>query len=118
MDVQNKLNMEPYSHPMIFEHEIYQNMRTAKKTDSVPGDIPATILKEFLPEFASPVTAIIQEAILTHTLPEINKKEYHIPLKKKPVPESEDDIRRIGLTNFVSKQLERVVLNWIWPYIK
>ena len=33
--------------------------------DSLPGDIPARILKEFLPEFALPVTAILREAIST-----------------------------------------------------
>ena len=38
-------------------------MRAAKKTDLVPGDIPAAILKESLHEFA----AIIKEAISTNT---------------------------------------------------
>ena len=37
-------------------------MKSAKMTDSVPGDIPASILKEFLPEFATPVTAILKES--------------------------------------------------------
>ena len=71
-----------------------------------------------MPEFAYPVTAIIKEAVETHTWPDIFKKEYHIPLKKIPIPESEDDLRGIGLTNWVSKQLERYVLNWIWPYVQ
>ena len=92
-------------------------MKSAKKTDSVPGDIPADILKEFLPEFTTPITAIIKEAIETHTWPNIFKKEFHLPLKKIPAPQSEDDLRGIGLTNWISKQLERVVLNWIWPFI-
>ena len=35
-----------------------------------------------------------------------------------PSPQSEDDVRGIGLTAWVSKQLERVVLKWIWPYLK
>ena len=88
-----------------------------KKTDSVPGDIPATVLKEFLPEFATPVTTILKHAVETHTWPEMYKKEYHLPLKKVPSPQNEDDIRGIGLTSWVSKQLERLVLNWIWPFI-
>ena len=93
-------------------------MKAAKITDSVPGDIPAAILKEFLPEFTTPITAIIKEAIETHTWPESFKKEYHVPIKKIPSPQSEDDVRGIGLTSWVSKQLERVVLKWIWPYLK
>ena len=93
-------------------------MKASKKTDSVPGDIPSSILKEFLPEFASPVTSILKEAVRTHEWPTIYKREYHLPLKKVPSPLTEDDIRGIGLTSWVSKQLERQVLNWIWPFIK
>ena len=72
------------------------------------------ILKEFLPEFTTPETAIIREA--TYTWPAIYKKEYHIPIRKVPSPQTEDDVRQIGLTAWVSKQPMRVVLNWIWPY--
>ena len=93
-------------------------MKEAKKTDSVPGDIPAPILKEFLPEFAAPVTSILREAVRTHEWPSTWKKEYHIPLKKIPNPKSEDDVRGIGLTSWVSKQLERLLLKWIWPYVR
>ena len=118
IDVQKMMKQTSCSHPVIFEHEIFENMKAAKKTDSVPGDVPAAILKKFLPEFTSPVTAIIREAIETHTWPTIYKKEYHIPIKKVPSPKSEDDVRGIGLMSWVSKQLERVVLKWIWPYLK
>ena len=118
MEVQNKLSKEKCSHPLLMEHEIYENMKSSKKTDSVPGDIPANILKEILPEFVTPIAAIIKEAVETHTWPAIYKKEYHIPLKKIPSPESEDDLRGIGLTSWVSKQIERYVLNWIWPFVQ
>ena len=67
-------------------------MKKSKKTDSVPGDVPSDILKEFLPEFSTPVTAILKEAVATHTWPSQWKKEYHLPLKKTPDPQSEDDL--------------------------
>ena len=118
MEVQERLAKETCHHPLIEEHMVYHNMKSSKKTDSVPGDIPADILKEFLPEFTTPITAIIKEAIETHTWLNIFKKEFHLPLKKVPMPQSEDDLRGIGLTNWISKQLERVVLNWIWPFIR
>ena len=117
MDVQEKLTEAPCSHPQIEEHQIYEQMKAAKKTDSVPGDIPSSILKEFLPEFVAPVTTILKQAVETHTWPDVYKKEYHLPLKKIPAPQDEDDIRGIGLTSWVSKQLERLVWNWIWPFI-
>jgi hypothetical protein len=93
------------------EHEIYQNMKASKKTDSVPGDIPARILEEFLPELAFAVTAILKDKVATHTWPEDLKKKYHIPIKKIPSPQLEVEIRGIGLTGWVSKQLEGLVLN-------
>jgi hypothetical protein len=118
LDVQNKLDQAECSHPVIREHQVYETMKSAKKTDSVPGDIPSAILKEFLPELAFPVTEILKQAVSTHIWPASFKKEYHLPLKKTPNPDSEEDIRGLGMTAWVSKQLERLVLNWIWPYIK
>ena len=75
MDAQKKLLSEPCCHPNIEAFQIYENMKASKKMDSVPGDIPAPILKEFLPEFAAPVTAIIKDAIENHSWPTIYKKE-------------------------------------------
>ena len=118
MEAQKKLDQGPCSHIDIQEHNIYYNMKTSKKTDSVPGDIPKTILQEFLPELASPITAILREAVASHTWPDIYKKEYHLPLKKVPAPETEDHLRGIGMTAWISKQLERLLLDWIWPYLQ
>ena len=62
--------------------------------------------------------SILWEAVSSHTWPDIYKKEYHLPLKKVPVPETEDNLRGIGMTAWVSKQLERLILDWIWPYLE
>ena len=78
-------------------------MKAAKKTESVPGDIPAALLQEFMPEFASPITAILKESVQSHLWPDIYKKEFHVPLKKIPSPQTEDDLRGIGLTSWISK---------------
>ena len=84
MEAQKKLSQEECSHPFIMEHDIYKNMKSAKRTDSVPGDIPCDILKEFLPEFTAPITAIIKEAVQTHTWPTVyNNKKPH-PFKESP----------------------------------
>ena len=74
MEVQRFMNSEPCQHPDIYEHQVYENMKRAKKTDSVPGDIPASILKEFLPEFTSLITVILKEAVQSHEWPDIYKK--------------------------------------------
>ena len=40
-----------------------------------------------------------------------------MPINKVPVPQSEDDLRNLGLTPFFSKRLEWILIKWIWPYI-
>ena len=40
------------------------------------------------------------------------------PINKTPVPESEDDLRSIGLTPFISKRMEKLLIRWIWKYLE
>ena len=98
-----KLHSDLCSHPKFEEYEIFNELLNTKKTCNVPGDIPKDTLKEFLPEFCSPITAIINETVGSHEWPNF-KKEYGVPINKVPVPESEDDLRSIGLTPFLSKR--------------
>ena len=115
--VQIKLRNEDCCHPEVHDHEVFKDMTKSKKTDNVPGDIPKDQLKEFLPEFTRPISEIIRASIKYHEWPEAFKQEYHLPIKKIPIPTSEDDLRGLGLTQFISKRLEMVLINWIWPYI-
>jgi len=95
--VQCKRGVEPCDHPCFEEHKIYQELAGAKKTCSGLGDIPTDILNELIPEFCTPITAIINKSFPTHQWPDNFKKEYGVSINKTPVPESEDDIRSIGL---------------------
>ena len=115
--VRIKLDNDPCEHPTYLEHEIYEELLGAKKTCSVPGDIPKEILEEFLPEFCTPITAIINKTFSSHQWPSSFKKEYGVPINKVPVPESEDDLRSIGLTPFLSKRIENLLIKWIWKYL-
>ena len=116
--VQTKLSEEPCSHPYLADYKVYECLKRGKKTCSVPGDIPIRLLNEFLPEITAPVAAIYRESIATHTWPKSFKKEYHLPIKKVPQPQSEDDLRNLGLTPFISKRLEWLLIQWIWPYVQ
>ena len=86
--VKAKLQSDECSHPKIEDHEVFRDLLSAKKTASTPLDIPIPILKEFLPELASPVAAIYREAISSHEWPQCYKQERHLPIKK----DTEDDI--------------------------
>ena len=115
--VQGKLAVNPCCHPSLPDHIVYEGLRKGKKTCSVPGVIPIKILDNFLPELTTPIAAIYREAINTHTWPQSYKMEYHLPIIKVPNPESEDDLRNLGLTPFFSKRLEWFLIEWIWPFI-
>ena len=115
--VRAKLAHEPCNHPHLADHVVYDGLKKGKKTCSVPGDVPVKLLSQFLPEFTAPIAAIYTEAISTHTWPKPFKKEYHLPINKVPIPKSEDDLRNLGLTPFLSKRLEWFLIQWIWPFI-
>ena len=116
--VKNKIqscNTEP---PEISEYDVYCKIRSAKKPKScLPGELPKTILQEFLPELASPVKIILQNIFKTGEWPSHWKLEHVIPIGKVPVPESEDDLRPISLTPFFSKVTEHFVVKWLLGYI-
>ena len=115
--VRLKIAEDPCCHRSLPDHIVYEGLKKGKKTCSVPGDIPNKLLEEFLPELTSPVAAIYREAVATHTWPKSFKKEYHIPINKIPISESEDDLRNLGLTPFLSKRLKGFLIQWILPYI-
>ena len=108
--VKTKLLSDPCDHLVFEEHEVYQELLSGKKTCNVPGDIPIDILNEFLPEFITPITAIFNCTFSTHQWPDIFKKEYGVPINKVPIPESADDLRSIGLTPFLSKRMEKLLI--------
>ena len=116
--VKTKLDNDSCSHPTLADHEVFEGLKKGKKTCSVPGDIPTKILNEFLPELTAPVAAIYREAFANHSWPTPYKKEFHLPINKVPLPQSEDDLRNLGLTPFFSKRLEWFLIQWIWPYIE
>ena len=77
---------------------------------------------EFSPEIAAPL-CIIYNNIIQSSLrgvaqwPKQWKIEHGTPIKKIDFPLTEDDLRIISLTPFVSKVFERFVVMWLRTYI-
>ena len=93
------------------EHEVYELLKSSKKTSSVPCDLPIPFLKEFLPELSKPISDIHLKAITSGTFPSRWKTEYVSPHPKVLPPSSYKDLRNLSLTEFLSKSFERLLLN-------
>ena len=105
--------------PVIYEYEVYDNIRAANKPKSgVPGDLPRKLINEFSPELSLPVCKIFNNILKSAKQgcakwPCAWKREYGTPLQKKPDPQNEDDLRIISLTAFFSKVMEKFVVKWL-----
>ena len=115
--VQTRLEIQS-SPPKLELYDVFKKVKSAKKPKSgVPGDLPAVIVKEFAPELATPVQHIINSIIQTGQWPSQWKQEWVTPISKVSVPETEDDLRPISLTNFFSKVTENFVVMWLLEHI-
>ena len=68
-------------------------------------------------EIATPASMIYNNIIKTGYWPKQWRTEYGTPIQKKPNPKTEDDLRIISLTSFLSKIFERFVIDWLLLYI-
>ena len=93
------------------EHEVYQILKSSKKTASVPNDLPISFLKEFLPELSKPIHDIYCKSISSGIFPTRWKNEYVSPHPKTLPPASYKDLRNLSLTEFLAKSYERFLLN-------
>ena len=119
-DVQSKLNQQISESdlPSIEDHEVYLKIKTTKKPrSSVPGDLPRRIVQEFGPELAAPAAKIFRNIVSTGHWPKSWRTEYGTPLQKEPNPVTEDQLRIISLTNFLSKVFEQYLMIWLLEYV-
>ena len=100
--------------PTITEEETFEKIKVANKPKSgVPGDLPRGIIQEFGVELASPVTRIVNNILKSAEWPADWLVEYVTPIGKVPMPETEDDLRPISLTNFA----EHFGVAWLFKFI-
>ena len=116
----NKLRQKDVmkSAPKVTESEVIKGFAKRKQKKShVPNDIPAKIKKEFREEFSIPVAAIFNQINSCGEYPRQWVREYITPIPKVPHPECEDDLRPISLTEDLSRDYNKLLAGWIWPYI-
>ena len=109
--------------PKLEPFDVYRNILAANKPKSgVPWDLPKKIVTEFAPELSTPVCKIYNSIVQSakHSIaawPPEWKVEWGTPLQKKSSPKTEDDLRIISLTAFLSKVMEKFVMTWLLFYV-
>ena len=105
--------------PRLSAFDVYCKIVRAKKPRSkVPGDLPRKIVKHFAHLIAPPNAAIFNTNTSTAVYPEQWKTEHQLPVPKVYPPQSEDDLRNISKTPFMSKVYEAFIAGWLLPIIQ
>jgi hypothetical protein len=122
LGVRNKLSMAVNQQdiPVIEAYQVYEKMRTCKKTKSaVPGEMPARLRQEYYVELAGPAAIIFNNIAQTGMWPLSWKEEFGTVLKKTTsAPEDESQLRIISITYQLSTLMERFVIDWLLVYIE
>ena len=121
MRVQRKIQDESNAtrQPSIHYQDVFAKIVAARKPKScVPGDIPSRLVEEFAMELTIPATKIYENILKTNQWPSQWKTEYVTPIEKNPNPESEDELRNISLTHFLSKVFEKFINGWLLFYVE
>ena len=106
--------------PRITKHQVYCKMiKATKPHSSVPGDVPLPVIKCYPYLYSAPVAKIFNKIINTSTWLQRWKEEQIVVLPKSPnlVVKSEEDLRNIAKSPWISKLLENLLLDFILPIL-
>ena len=81
------------------------------------GQAPARLRHKFGPELAGPASIIFNKIASSGQWPDHWKEGWAVPLKKVDAPKDEAEIRLIEITNYLSLQMEKIVLQWLHGFI-
>jgi hypothetical protein len=106
--------------PALTQHEVYMKMlRVNKPSSAVPGDVPRQLVKEFAFDYAGPATMIINKMIKSSCWPEPWRKESITVITKDRTapPATENDLRNIAKTPWLSKLAEALLADFLLPLV-
>ena len=108
--------------PVLTQHDVYRKLLKIKKPNSkVEGDIPKKLIMKYPFLWAGPAAIIFNSVIQTAKWPDQWKIENAVVLHKTENPKmvkSEDDVRTISKTNFLSKVLESLLADRLLPVVE
>ena len=120
-NVQSHLATRPIDEiiPKLSVYDAYCKITRAKKPNSsVPGDLPKKIVQQFASQLSVPSAVVFNSITSTAVFPEQWKIEHQLPVPKVYPPASEDDLRNISKTPFLSKVYESFIAGWLLPIIQ
>ena len=105
--------------PQISQNEVLEIMQKMKKSSSsVEGDLPPKVKNQFIDQLSIPITELVNNCLKECTFPKKYRIETCVVLPKVNPPQSLDQLRNLGLTQFNSKVLEGVIIHFLEPYLK
>ena len=105
--------------PVLSVSDVKSRIVRAKKPNGlVPGDLPKKVIQTCAGTLALPVSMIYNRITECAVFPPQWKIEQQIALPKVSPPETEDELRNIVKTPFLSKVYESFVGGWLLPIIK
>ena len=109
----NKINIPPFSSdsfPVFWPSQVKKKLEKIKeKKASVPGDIPACIIKRFAGELSVPLTNIVNTCIKMGQWPKLYKTEVITPIPKKFPSSDVNMLRPISLLYFFERIMESLI---------
>ena len=111
----DRVDVPPFTEkdvPQCHESEVWLNITKIKpKKATVPGHLPAKLIKEFAAYLADPFTNIIKTSSKRGEYPEVYEYEISTPVLKVYPPEGIKQMRNIsGLLNF-DKVMEKMIMS-------
>ena len=105
--------------PQVEEMEIYQKIKSIKKTKStLPIDIPAKLRDHCAIHLAAPLALIINNSLASAVYPAMWKQEWVTPAPKVTNPKGLEELRKISCTSDYSKLYESYLKKWIMEDLK
>ena len=112
--VQTSFILQPVSEEYVYKELSSLNVSKSTGLD----DLPARFIRDGASVLTSPITFIINQSILTETVPSTMKQARVKPLFKKNSPLDVGNYRPVSILSIVFKVLERSVYNQLYGFLQ
>ena len=92
--------------------------KSKKSKSFIKGEVHPKLMHAFNVEFSYPAATIFNSILRSQKYPDQWKVEHGVPIpKSSDTPETLEQVRIILKTNFLSKIMEKFIVDWLMPFI-